>query len=123
MAKKILICDDDQLIREMLDVHLAGAGYETALARDGRDALAKLREGPHDAVVLDLMMPVMQGCEVLREMRADTALADLPVLMLSAKRQECDILGAFDLGADDYVIKPFQPHEVIQRITSLVGAP
>src|SRR5690242_14884453 len=116
MTKKVLICEDDDLLVELLKYRLAASGYEVAVARDGREALDRIGEAAPDAIVLDAMMPVMDGFEVLRRIRADERLAAVPVIMLSARKQENDIVTALRLGANDYVVKPFIPEELVVRL-------
>jgi DNA-binding response OmpR family regulator len=90
-------------------------------ARDGGEALERLAADKPDAVVLDAMMPVVEGFEVLRRIREQPATANLPVIMLSARKQERDIVGALELGASDFVVKPFIPEELIARLARLLG--
>ena len=119
-ASVILIADDEPLLTELLEFRLGGRGYRTVVARDGRETLAKLAEEKPDAVVLDAMMPVHDGFEVLRRMRADPAQATIPVIMLTARRGEQDVLGALKLGANDYLVKPFMPEELLVRLGRLL---
>ena len=119
-AQIILIADDEPLLTELLEFRLGARGYRTVVARDGREALAKLAEEKPDAVVLDAMMPVHDGFEVLRRMRADPAQAAIPVVMLTARRAEQDVLGALELGANDYLVKPFMPEELLVRLGRLL---
>lgn len=121
-GKRILVCDDDPLLVDLLDYRLSSRGYEVVIARDGAEALAQLQEGTPDAIVLDAMMPVMDGHEVLRRIREDDKLADVPVIMLSARKQEKDIVGALELGATDYIVKPFIPEELVVRLGRILGS-
>src|SRR5689334_10847565 len=98
-TKRILVCDDDPLLVDLLDYRLTSKGYDVVIARDGGEALELARENTPDAIVLDAMMPVIDGYEVLRRVREDPALADVPVVMLTARKQERDIVGALELGA------------------------
>ena len=120
-AKRVLVCDDDPLLVDLLEFRLAGRGYEVVIARDGSEALRRIEEGRPDAIVLDAMMPVMDGYEVLRRLRENPASADIPVIMLTARRQERDIVGALELGANDYIVKPFIPEELVARLGRLLG--
>jgi two-component system OmpR family response regulator len=120
-SKRILVCDDDPLLVDLLDYRLSSRGYEVAIARDGGEALARLQEARPDAIVLDAMMPVMDGYEVLRRIREEEALSDIPVLMLTARKQERDIVSALELGANDYLVKPFIPEELVARLGRLIG--
>ena len=114
--KRILICDDDPLLVDLLDYRLTSRGYDVVIARDGGEALARLQESAPDAIVLDAMMPVADGFEVLRRIREDEALAGIPVIMLTARKQERDIIEALELGASDYIVKPFIPEELVARL-------
>ena len=122
LMPKILIADDDQLLRELLEFRLMQRNFETVCASDGREALEQLEESRPDGVVLDMMMPVHDGLEVLRRMRASEAHASTPVVVLTARRGEKDIVGALELGANDYLVKPFMPEELLARLTRLLKA-
>lgn len=119
--KRILVCDDDELLVDLLTYRLGSKGYSVSAARDGGEALARLAEDKPDAVVLDAMMPVVDGFEVLRRIREQADTASLPVVMLSARKQERDIVGALELGASDFVVKPFIPEELVARLARLLG--
>lgn len=116
----ILIADDEPLMRELLEFRLSQKGYEPVVASDGREALARLADVSPDAVVLDAMMPVHDGFEVLRRMRNSPEHADTPVIMLTARRSEKDIVGALEIGANDYLVKPFMPEELLARLARLL---
>ena len=117
----VLIADDEPLLTELLEFRLGARGYKTVVAHDGRDALAKLEAVQPDAVVLDMMMPVHDGLEVLRRMRANRLHAETPVIMLTARRGEADVVGALELGANDYLVKPFLPEELLIRLARLLA--
>lgn len=117
----VLIADDEPLLTELLEFRLGARGYETVVAHDGREALAKLDETRPHAVVLDMMMPVHDGLEVLRRMRASELHAETPVIMLTARRGEADVVGALELGANDYLVKPFLPEELLIRLARLLA--
>lgn len=117
----ILIADDEPLLTEMLEFRLRSKGYETITAHDGREALAKFAEASPIAVVLDAMMPVHDGMEVLRRIRALEAGGDVPIIMLSARRNEDDIVRALEAGASDYIVKPFLPEELVVRLRRLLA--
>ena len=120
MAWRILIADDDPLLRTLIEHKLAASGHEVVIAADGSEALeAAAREQP-DVIVLDAMMPVRDGLDVLRTLKADPALRAIPVVMLTARRREDDIVGALRLGAADYITKPFMPEELVARIDRLL---
>src|SRR6478735_8686290 len=100
-SPKILIADGEPLLTELLEFRLGARGYQTVVAHDGREALAQLEDAQPQAVVLDMMMPVHDGLEVLRRMRDSVLHAQTPVIMLTARRGEADVIGALELGADD----------------------
>ena len=112
----ILIADDDQLLCELLRFKLEGAGYAVRAAYDGEAALAAVRAEVPDAIVLDSMMPVLTGPEVLHVLKGDPATAAIPVIMLTARRGEADIVEALRGGVADYLTKPFLPEELALRI-------
>jgi DNA-binding response OmpR family regulator len=120
----VLIVDDDALLRRLLRHRLEARAFEVEEAEDGGQALARLADGSAlpDVLVLDGMMPSVDGFEVLRRLRADEATARLPVVMLTARREEADIVSGLTLGADDYLVKPFMPEELVLRIRRLVDA-
>ena len=113
----ILVADDDELLRELLVFKLSGRGYNVLTAEDGESALGMIRESLPQLVVLDEMMPVRSGFDVLREVKADPWTSGVPVLMLTARKLESDIVSALDLGAADYLVKPFNPQELLARIS------
>jgi len=117
---KVLIVDDDELLRDLVRHKLTRAGFEVIEAVDGEQALERLAVEPPDVVVLDAMMPGIDGFEVLRAIREQPALAAFPVVMLTARDQEEDVLNGLSLGAQDYIVKPFLPDEVVLRIRRLV---
>lgn len=117
----ILIADDEPLLTELLEFRLQSKGYETVVAHDGRQALALFKERTPAAVVLDAMMPVHDGMEVLRRIRADEVQGDVPVIILSARRGEDDIVRALQAGANDYIVKPFLPEELTVRLQRLLA--
>jgi DNA-binding response OmpR family regulator len=118
----ILVADDDELLRELLVFKLSGRGYNVLTAEDGETALRMIRESLPQLVVLDEMMPVRSGFDVLREVKADPWTSGVPVLMLTARKLESDIVSALDLGAADYLVKPFNPQELLARISRHVTA-
>lgn len=120
MARKILIVEDERDISRMLDYNLRKEGYFTAVVEDGsRAALAAAKERP-DLVLLDVMLPGLDGTEVLRRLRADQKTASVPVIMLTAKSEETDKIVGLELGADDYVAKPFAIKELLARIKAVL---
>ena len=116
MSNKILVADDDSLLRGLLEHKLAVAGFEVDIAEDGGAALELARTMKYDLMVLDAMMPVMDGFEVLRRLKNDPDTASLPVVMLTARRGEHDVLDALERGAAEYLTKPFIPDELVLRI-------
>jgi two-component system response regulator ArlR len=113
VAEKILVVEDESKIARFLELELKHEGYEVELAFDGRDGLSKALNGDIDLVILDLMLPMLSGIEVLRRIRKTS---DLPVIMLTAKDDVSDKVGGLDSGADDYVTKPFAIEELLARI-------
>jgi two-component system phosphate regulon response regulator PhoB len=121
MAKsKVLIVDDEQDVTELLEFNLRSAGYEVISAEDGPTALKKARESLPDLIVLDVMLPEMDGTEVCKQLRRDPATARIPIVMLTAKATEIDRVLGLELGADDYVTKPFSPRELVLRVRGLL---
>ena len=117
---RILVVEDDSSLAEVLTYNLAQEGYEVILARDGQDGLRQAQlKSPH-LVVLDLMLPVISGLEVCRLLRADPATRQLLILMLTAKSEETDQVVGFNMGADDYVTKPFSVKVLQERIKALL---
>lgn len=116
-AKKILIVEDEEKIVEAVEAYLKNSGFQTFCALNGRDALDQFAEVHPDLVILDLMLPLVSGEEVCREIRKVSA---IPILMLTAKGNENDIIDGFTIGADDYLTKPFSPRELVVRVGSLL---
>ena len=114
---KVLIVDDDPHIRELVGVFLRNDGFEVVEAMDGVDALSKLDSVKVDLAVIDVMMPKMDGWELCRELRATF---DLPILMLTARAETSQKLKGFQLGTDDYLVKPFEPLELVARVNALL---
>lgn len=109
----ILVVDDELALRRLMRLYLTKAGFRVREARTGAEALAALRSEPADLVILDLMLPEVDGFEVLRRIRAGSA---VPVIILSARGEEASRVAGLELGADDYVVKPFLAHEVVARV-------
>jgi len=120
MSPRILVVDDEPDLLELVRVSLAKAGFQVETAATGRDAIEKLEAAPPDLLVLDLMLPDISGNEICRKVRGHPALADLPVVMLTAKSEEVDRVVGFELGADDYVAKPFSPRELALRVAAVL---
>ncbi len=117
-GRRLLIVDDEEKIRALIRKYAEFEGYETVEAADGMEALARVREQDFDAVILDVMMPELDGFSVCREMRK---IRQIPVLMLSARGEEYDRIHGFELGIDDYVVKPFSPRELMMRINVIIN--
>ena len=120
MAPRILIVEDDPDIAELVARYLGKAGFVIEQAASGRDALAAIAKRPPDLLVLDLMLPHVDGLEVCRSVRADDATAGLPVIMLTARAEESARIVGLELGADDYIAKPFSPNELVARVRALL---
>jgi len=116
----ILIAEDDRDIAELISHYLTKAGWSAHVAVAGDQALAYVRNHPVDVVILDLMLPGMSGFEVCQALRSERATADLPVIMLTARTEEGDRVKGLELGADDYVSKPFSPNELVARVRAVV---
>ena len=114
---KILIADDEELIRALIAKYAKFEGYETEEARDGMEAVRKCAEENFDIVIMDIMMPELDGFSAVREIRKKS---DVPVIMLSARGEEYDKINGFECGADDYVVKPFSPKELMLRIEAVL---
>ena len=117
----VLLAEDDADIRLLLTLKLEQAGHEVRGFADGVSALASARKHPPDLAVLDVLMPVMTGLEVCRELRKDPATADVPVLILTAGTQQADMTAGFTAGANDYLVKPFSPRELATRVGALLA--
>src|SRR5258708_12410195 len=116
MSEKILIVEDEVDVAELLVHHLKKAGFVVEMATNGRVALASIRDQPPTLIVLDLMLPEMSGLDLCRAIRSDPRTKEMAVVMLSARTEEIDRVLGFELGADDYVVKPFSPREFVLRI-------
>jgi two-component system phosphate regulon response regulator PhoB len=116
----VLIVDDERDLLSLLDFNLRAAGFETILASAGEQALLELRRRVPDLVLLDLMLPDLPGTEVCRRMKADPRTRHVPVVMLTARGEEVDRVVGFELGADDYVTKPFSVRELVLRVQAIV---
>ena len=113
---KILVAEDEPSLYKLLEFRLNSLGHEILLATDGKQALAMVKSDRPDLVLLDVMMPVMGGIEVLRTLKEDESTKNIPVIMLSAKGQEKDIFIGLERGADDYITKPFGFSNLVDRI-------
>jgi DNA-binding response OmpR family regulator len=124
MAKaKMLVVDDEPDTIELISFNLQNAGYEVITAADGAEALRKARRHAPDAIVLDLMLPELDGLEVCKVLRRDPATEKIPILMLTAKAAETDRIVGLELGASDYLTKPFSPRELVLRVRNILKRP
>jgi phosphate regulon transcriptional regulator PhoB len=120
MAPEVLVVEDEPDIQALIVHHLTRDGFRCRTAGDGAQALALLRAGVPDLVVLDLMLPGIDGLELTRRLRAEPAWARLPIIMLTAKGDEVDRIVGLEMGADDYVAKPFSPKELLARVRAVL---
>ncbi|TFB50267.1 response regulator transcription factor [Cryobacterium tagatosivorans] len=118
---RILVADDDRDILELVVFKLTQAGYETVAVADGVAALAAIEADPPRLAILDVMMPGLSGIDVLRKVRANEATKDLDVILLTARSRDSDVDVGFATGANDYVIKPFSPRELLHRVNALLA--
>jgi two-component system phosphate regulon response regulator PhoB len=116
---RVLIIEDERALTKVLAYNLQREGYEVSVAHDGQEGLRKAQTNPPDLIILDLMLPILDGLEVCRELRANDPTRAIPILMLTAKAEEMDQVVGFSLGADDYVTKPFSVKVLLQRIKAL----
>lgn len=117
----ILVADDEEDLRELVTYRLSRSGYQVIGAGDGQEALELATECTPDLMVLDVMMPKLDGYELTRRVRAEAALQSIPVILLTARSQESDIDRGFEVGADDYLKKPFNPDELVARVRAVLG--
>ncbi|MEM1027413.1 MAG: response regulator [Planctomycetota bacterium] len=117
---KVLLVEDERDLLELLKYNLDREGYDVLTAETGEDGLKLVRSQPPDLILLDLMLPSMDGLEVCRSLKARAETADIPVIMLTAKGEESDIVQGLELGADDYITKPFSPRILMARIKAVL---
>ena len=117
--KKVLIVEDEKDILHLVKMYLDKAGFRTLIADNGAEALRQARSGHPDLVILDLMLPEIDGLEVCKKLRVSPETSRLPIIMLTAKSEESDTVVGLELGADDYVTKPFSPRELVARVKAL----
>lgn len=118
--KKILVVDDEPDIVELVSYNLKKEGFDVSSASDGQQGLNKIRSGGFDAVILDLMLPGIPGMDICRSLRKDPKTQNLPVIMLTAKGEETDKVIGLEIGADDYMTKPFSPRELVARVRAVL---
>ena len=120
-GRTILVIDDDPVIQKLLSVNFEMEGYRVVTASDGIEGLAQVGIANPDVILLDVMMPRMDGLAVARKLKSDPATKDIPIVLLSAKAQSTDIQGGLEAGAEDYVTKPFDPLELLDKVAALIG--
>jgi DNA-binding response OmpR family regulator len=120
IKKRILVIEDDRDIVELVRYNLEKDGYQVATATDGAIGMAQVKKSPPDLLVLDLMLPKLSGLEICKEVRRDAALNRLPILILTARGEEADRVVGLELGADDYVTKPFSIRELLARVKAVL---
>lgn len=119
-AKKVLVVDDEPDIVELVSYNLRKEGFDVSSASDGEEALARIRKGHYDFLILDLMLPGIQGMELCRILKNDPKTSNLPIIMLTAKGEEVDRILGLEIGADDYIAKPFSPRELVARVKAVL---
>ena len=120
MMQTILIAEDEADIRQLVSFNLERETYKTITAGDGKEALTLATSKIPDLIILDLMLPIMDGFSVFKELKIDSRTKDIPVIMLTAKAQLDDIIAGLEMGADDYLTKPFSPKELVLRVKALL---
>ena len=120
IKQSVLVVEDEEDIRELLSYNLLKEGYQVAGVGSGEDALAAVESKPPDVILLDLLLPGMDGLSVCRKLKANPATQSIPILMLTAKGEETDIVAGLNLGADDYVTKPFSPRVLLARLRAVM---
>jgi len=120
---RILVADDDHDIRDLVTYKLGQAGYTVQAVTSGTQALAAIEADPPDLAVLDMMMPGLSGIDVLRKIRDDERISGVRVILLTARARDADVDAGFATGADDYIIKPFSPRELLHRVNTVLARP
>ncbi len=120
MGQQVLVVEDERDIRNLIVLHLERAGFRCRTAANGAEALRAVRTSLPDVLVLDLMLPEVDGLEVCRRLRSEPATAGVPIIMLTAKADEVDRVVGLEMGADDYVVKPFSPKELVARVRAVL---
>ena len=118
----MLVVDDDPVILRLLEVNFELEGFRVLTASDGAEGIAAVREHRPDLVVSDVMMPNVNGLELVGALKGDPATAGIPIVLLSARAQAADVRAGVDAGADDYVTKPFEPADLVERVCRLLGS-
>lgn len=123
MSKKIVLAEDEPQIARLIEFKLKKEGYSVTWKENGEEALKAIKADKPDLILLDIMMPVMDGYEVLRRLKEDENLKSIPVVMLTARAQEKDVVKGINMGAEDYITKPFHPAELLARVKRILGKP
>ena len=118
----VLVVDDDPVILKLLEVNFEMEGFGVLVARDGAEGIEVARTGKPDVIVSDIMMPKVSGLELVVALKSDPSTSDIPIILLSAKAQNADVRTGLDAGADDYVTKPFEPLDLVDRVNKLLDA-
>jgi two-component system alkaline phosphatase synthesis response regulator PhoP/two-component system response regulator VicR len=113
MSKRILIVDDEEVIRKFLKIHLTKLGYEVTEAEDGQKAIEKIGEGKFDLIICDVMMPNKNGWEVIKEAKSNPGTSEIPIILLTAKNDEVDMFKGYELGTNYYMTKPFTKDQLL----------
>jgi len=121
MAKKIVLAEDEPQIARLIEFKLKKEGYQVTWKENGEEALKAIKADKPDLILLDVMMPVMDGYQVLRRLKEDESLRNIPVIMLTARAQERDVVKGIDMGAEDYITKPCHPAELLARVKRILG--
>ena len=121
MPATVLLVEDDPVILRLLEVNFELEGFDVVLARDGQEGIDQARATAPDLVISDIMMPNVSGLQLVQTLKADPATAGIPIILLSAKAQSSDLKAGLDAGADDYVTKPFEPLELVERVQALLA--
>src|SRR6478609_5543090 len=116
----VLVVDDDPVILKLLEVNFEMEGFTVILAHDGAEGIEVARSEQPDIIVSDIMMPKQSGLELVAELKGDTSTSDIPIILLSAKAQNADVRSGMDAGADDYITKPFEPLDLVDRVNRLL---
>ena len=117
---KVLVIDDEEYIQHILNFSFGAEGYDVLTASDGEEGISKAKNERPDIIVMDIMMPKMDGYEACKRIKADPETKDIPVILLTAKGREADRKLGADAGADDYVVKPFSPGRLIERVEGMI---
>jgi DNA-binding response OmpR family regulator len=118
----VLVVDDDPVILKLLEVNFEMEGFNVVVARDGSEGIDVARSTRPDIIVSDIMMPRKSGLELVTELKSDPATSEIPIILLSAKAQNADVHAGMDAGADDYITKPFEPLDLVDRVNRLLSS-